>query len=56
MSDDDRPTGTLCLACGGEGRILVESGTQYQAKRCPWCTAGVMTPEQIAAWRIRSQR
>jgi len=51
--DDEPPTGTLCLCCAGEGRILIESGTQYQAKKCPWCTAGVMNVEQLAAWKSR---
>jgi len=53
---DERPTGTLCLACGGDGKKLTEEGSRYAMKRCIWCTGGVMTTEQLAAWKNRSQR
>jgi hypothetical protein len=53
FNDSERPTGTLCACCAGEGRILVEEGSQYKAKKCPWCTAGVQTPVQLEVWKNR---
>lgn len=51
--DDEPVTGTVCLACGGEFRVLEETATGHREAHCPHCTRGTMSPKQEVAWRLR---
>ena len=52
--DDDEPvTSTLCLACGGDNRRVVETHHGYRTEVCPHCTEGAMSPRQEVEWRTR---
>ena len=50
---DEQPTGTLCLACGGDFRGIHETPTGYRMLPCRWCTRGAMSPTQELAWKNR---
>jgi hypothetical protein len=52
---EERATGIICEACGGEGRRLYETTRGYRAMACKWCSDGVMTPGQLRAWRMRKK-
>ena len=54
--EEDRPTTTTCMACGGEYEKRFESGGAYRVETCRWCTEGRMTGEQVARWRAKTQR
>ena len=56
FDDKERPTGTICPCCSGEGKLLIEEGGRYRTKKCIYCTGGVCSAEQLQVWRNRSQR
>lgn len=64
MEGDDDPsrratTLVPCCACGGNFRTVAATGApaprgaskSYRVVRCPWCTSGCMTEEQVKAWK-----
>ena len=50
---EEPPTGTTCEACGGTYQHIEEKPNGYRMMCCQWCTGGMMTPRQLAAWRAR---
>ena len=50
---EEPPTGTTCEACGGTYQHIEEKPNGYRMMCCQWCTGGMMTPKQQAAWRAR---
>lgn len=55
----ERPTGTICVACSGEGKTVEENATGlgcYKAVACPWCTNGVMDMDQLQTWKSRPRK
>jgi hypothetical protein len=53
---EEKPTGILCEACGGEYRILSETETGHRMSICRHCHEGVMTPSQLRDWRAKKGR
>lgn len=52
----DRPTLTLCLACGGEYKRVVERDDgKYHTIDCRWCHMGSMSPAQVLVWNTRTK-
>jgi hypothetical protein len=50
----DRPTLTLCLACGGQYQHVIEKEDgKYRTAVCSWCVQGSMSPAQVLAWNTR---
>lgn len=59
MSRPNDDTPILCLACGGNYEFTWASLDEVaHTSRCPWCTVGNMSLEQIAKWHafLRSVR
>ncbi len=56
FSDKEATTGSICVACAGEGKTVKETATGYRAMACGWCDGtGVMNAEQLAKWKMRSK-
>lgn len=48
--EEEEPTGVVCLACGALAQRLIEGGV---VNCCPHCTSGIMTADQVMAWKTR---
>jgi len=49
----EKETGTICVACSGEGKLVEENERGYRAVKCQWCDGGVMSMSQLQIWKDR---
>lgn len=54
FDEEGAKTGTLCVACAGQGKLVEETKTGYKSLTCKWCTNGAMSMAQFAAWKDRT--